>query len=64
MAACATLTKVERIDINDATALQRYIAQFICSENINTEIADLNSAGQITVGDLTYLQRYLTGAII
>ena len=64
MAACATLTKVERIDINDATALQRYIAQFICSEIINIEIADLNSAGQITVGNVTYLQRYLTGGII
>lgn len=64
MAACATLTKVERIDINDATALQRYIAQFICSEKINIEIADLNSAGQITVGNVTYLQRYLTGTII
>lgn len=64
MAACATLTKAERIDINDATALQRYIAQFICSEKINIEIADLNLEGKITFGDVTYLQRYLTGTII
>lgn len=58
------IDKNGRTDINDATALQRYIAQFIDSENINTEIADLNKDGQISVGDVTYLQQYLAGAIV
>ena len=45
------------VDIQDATMLQRYLAEYITS--IDKTAADVNRDGKVNVRDLTQIQRYL-----
>ena len=50
-----------RVEINDITMLQRYLAEFI--DAINTKAADVNKDGYVNVKDVTEIQRYLADLI-
>ena len=47
------------VNIQDATDLQSYLAEFENSKPINLAAADINGDGDVTVSDLTALQRLL-----
>ena len=47
------------VNIQDATDLQSYLAEFENSKPINLAAADVNGDGDVTVSDLTALQRLL-----
>ena len=47
------------VDINDATILQMYLAEFDVSESFVLEAADTNGDKAITIEDVTFIQRWL-----
>lgn len=51
------------VNIQDATALQRYLAEFIGSSAINLKAADTNRDGKVNVRDVTQIQRYVANVI-
>ena len=48
-----------RVDVNDATVLQRYIAEYTDLSDRQLAAADVNGDGMVTIDDVTHLQRYL-----
>ncbi len=48
-----------KIDVNDLTAIQRYLANFETLTNVQLLAADVNGDGIVTIDDATLLQRYL-----
>lgn len=48
-----------KANINDATLLQRYLAEYITLDDAQLAIADFNGDGKITINDVTALQCYL-----
>ena len=63
--ACVSLFAVSGLTINDATAIQKYLAGFSV-ENFNENTADYNKDGVINIRDVTAIQRELlmeTGTI-
>ena len=60
------------IDIDDATTLQRYFAEFLNPDGtpiidfddpINLSVCDANNDGKINIRDVTQIQRYLAGFV-
>jgi hypothetical protein len=47
------------IDIDDATVIQKYIADFLSLTNEQITIADVDNDDVITIGDVTLIQKYL-----
>lgn len=50
-----------RVNINDATLLQKYIALLVDFSDAQKNNSDINGDGAVTVSDVTSLQRYLAG---
>lgn len=50
-----------RINIDDATALQSYIAELSELDSLSKRAADVDRDGKIEVNDVTMLQKYLAG---
>lgn len=49
-----------KVDISDATNIQRYLAEYEVNFSENEKIAaDTNGDGQITISDVTEIQRYI-----
>ena len=55
---CFSLFAVSGLTINDATAIQKYLAGFSV-ENFNENTADYNKDGVINIHDVTAIQREL-----
>ena len=55
---CVSLFAVSGLTINDATAIQKYLAGFSV-ENFNENTADYNKDGVINIHDVTAIQREL-----
>ena len=49
------------VNINDATMLQRYLAEYITY--VDKVVADVNRDGKVDIRDVTDIQRYLAGLI-
>ena len=47
------------IDINDATLAQEASVEFIQLSELQTELADVNGDGRISILDVTCIQAYL-----
>lgn len=53
------------VDVNDATLIQRYIAQFRVSNTSQIlSCGDVNGDGIISVSDVTWIQRYVAGMTV
>ncbi len=50
-----------KVEINDVTVLQRYLAEFI--SYVDKVVADVNGDGRVDVQDITDIQRYLADII-
>ena len=48
-----------KVDINDATTLQRYLAEYEMTESFQIGAADTNEDGEITIVDVTFIQEWL-----
>lgn len=48
-----------RVDISDATTVQRYIAGMETANKVNVNLADVNRDFILSIGDATYISRYL-----
>lgn len=48
-----------QINVNDATLIQQYAAEFIPVEQLNTQAADINRNGVVEISDCTIIQRYI-----
>ena len=48
-----------KVDINDATALQRFVAEFEAPTERQKELGDVNRDGKVDVQDATMIQRYI-----
>ena len=48
-----------KVDINDATTLQRYLAEYEMTESFKIGAADTNEDGEITIVDVTFIQEWL-----
>lgn len=48
-----------KVDINDATTLQRYLAEYEMTESFKIGAADTNEDGEITIVDVTFIQKWL-----
>ena len=55
---CVSLFAVNGLTINDATAIQKYLAG-LTVENFNENIADYNKDGEINIRDVTAIQKDL-----
>lgn len=51
------------VDIQDATVLQRYFAEFTNIGTVNLAVADVNRDGKINIRDVTQIQRFVAGFI-
>lgn len=49
------------VEIDDATYIQRYIAEYISFSSVEMITADVNLDGTINIDDVTAIQRYLAG---
>ena len=49
------------ISIDDATAVQKYLANMLDLTDEQAELADVNMDGDITIDDVTLVQKYLAG---
>lgn len=58
--ACFSIFAVSGLNINDATAIQKYLAG-ITVENFNENTADYNKDGEINIRDVTAIQKDLAG---
>lgn len=50
-----------KIDIKDATAIQKYLAELITFSGVQEEVADFNMDGKISIADATAIQKKLAG---
>ena len=57
--ACLSVLAVNGLTINDATAIQKYLAG-LTVENFNENTADYNKDGEINIRDVTAIQKELT----
>ena len=48
-----------KVDINDATTLQRYLAEYEMTESFKIGAADTDEDGEITIVDVTFIQKWL-----
>ena len=48
-----------RVNINDATAVQRYLARIITFSDEQKKLADLSGDGQVTIKDATLIQKVI-----
>ncbi len=51
------------VNIQDATTLQRYFAEYTNIGAVNLAVADVNRDGKINIRDVTQLQRFVAGFI-
>lgn len=49
------------VDIHDAALLQMYLAKFSVPESFCLDACDTNSDKHITIGDVTFIQRWIAG---
>ena len=49
------------MNINDATLLQRYLAEYTVT--LNLKLADTNRDGKVDIRDITEIQRYVAQII-
>lgn len=52
-----------KVDIQDATAIQKHLAQLVTFDEEQMKIADTNGDGKVNIRDVTQIQRYLVGFI-
>ncbi|MEE0873823.1 MAG: glycosyl hydrolase 53 family protein, partial [Ruminococcus sp.] len=52
-----------RVDINDATAVQKHIAQLITLVGERLEAADIDRSGRVNINDATDIQRMIAGIV-
>ena len=52
-----------KVNINDATAIQSYLAELVYFNSNRRLAADVNRDGQVTIDDATQIQRYLAELI-
>ena len=52
-----------RVDINDATAVQKHIAQLITLSGERLEAADIDRSGRVNINDATDIQRMIAGIV-
>ena len=52
-----------KLNIRDATAIQKYLAKLIKAENINLDVADFDQNTKVNVKDATNIQKKLAGLI-
>ncbi len=50
-----------KVDIKDATAIQKYLVQIISFSAVQEDLADFNHSGKVTVSDATAIQKMLAG---
>lgn len=50
-----------KIDIKDATAIQKYLAEIIEFSAVQEDVADFNHSGKVTISDVTAIQKMLAG---
>ena len=48
-----------KVTINDATMIQKYLAEFDMPDNFVLKACDTNGNGSVTISDVTAIQRYL-----
>lgn len=53
-----------KINIKDATAIQKHLAKFIHLEDENLAVADVNADGKVNVRDATEIQKYIANMLI
>ena len=51
------------VNIQDATTLQRYFAEYTNIGTVNLAVADVNRDGKINIRDVTQIQRFVAGFI-
>lgn len=49
------------VNIKDATAIQKYLAEIVAFSPMQKDVADFNSDGKITIADATAIQKMLAG---
>ena len=52
-----------RVDINDATAVQKHIARLITLGGERLEAADIDRSGRVNINDATDIQRMIAGIL-
>lgn len=52
-----------KVNIRDATYIQRYVASMIEFSEKETELADVNADGKVNIKDATMVQKYIAGLI-
>lgn len=57
---CGDADRTGDVDVNDISAIQRYMAKYPTSSFLK-KAADVNNDDDISVTDVTLLQRYLSG---
>lgn len=50
-----------RVEINDATMLQRYLSEYVTG--VDSRVADVNRDGKVNIKDVTEIQRYVAQLI-
>lgn len=58
---CGDIDDNGRVDVIDATWLQRYLADMIELTDKQIAVADANNDGEVTIMDVTMIRRYLCG---
>ena len=48
-----------RLTIDDATEMQKYLAQMVAFSDAQQAAADTDGNGTVTINDVTHLQKYL-----
>ena len=61
LAAQGDVNDDSKIDITDATLLQKHIAQLTELDSDALAVADMNNDGHITISDVTIIQRIAAG---
>ncbi|MEE0957652.1 MAG: dockerin type I domain-containing protein [Ruminococcus sp.] len=51
------------VNINDATAIQKYLAGLLELDETQIKCADTNADGNVTIGDATMIQKYISGLV-
>ena len=52
-----------KINIKDATAIQKHLAEIVTLDSLAVEISDINSDGKVTVKDATAIQKKLVALL-
>ena len=56
------VNKDNKLNVNDVTEIQRYLAEFITFDDYQMTLADVNQDEVVNVTDVTILQRYLSNS--